>query len=541
VNYAAAHEALAVALGDRPAIRWRGRTWPWSEAHERARRFAGALREVGIGTKVRRPVAPWDSGQDHIAICLTNGNEYLEAMVGSFLARAVPCNVNYRYVAHELIGLFADMRPAALVFHSSFSAVVMAVLDHIDYPPRLLLQVDDDPTVPLLPGALKYEAALAAAPPFTASDLEPDDRYAVFTGGTTGAPKGVLWRQDDFILGCLGVAQRDGSPFPTVDRLVERATSKEQVRALAAAPFMHGAAQWNALATWLSGGTVVIQQRPGSLDPSDLLDTLAEERCTSLAVVGDAFVAPLVDELRRQPRDLSALRVIRSGGAVLSPALKAALADLVPHARIFDVMGSSESGAIAVGEGGESSTFRPVGTTCVLSDDMTVRLDSSDQSLGWLANAGALPMGYLYDPDKTATTFPEIDGTRYVVVGDRAAHGNNGQLRVLGREATCVNTGGEKVFVEEVEQAIKAHRNVYDCLVVGRPHERWGNELVAIIALRRPFERGTELEDDLQKTASTRLARYKVPRAFVFVDTVVRLASGKPDYRWALQEALRPG
>jgi acyl-CoA synthetase (AMP-forming)/AMP-acid ligase II len=527
LNLAAVHEAIAAVIPDRECIVWRDRRLTWADVTDRSRRLAALLRAHGLGS--RRPLAgcePWESPHDHVALYLHNGNEYLEALLGAAKARCVGVNVNYRYVAEELHHVLADSSASAIVYHGAFAETLAEVLPSLPHL-RLLIQVDDGDGTPLLPGAVAYEAALAAAEPTPPTHLSPDDLYILYTGGTTGLPKGVLWRQADFLAACLGVAE-------TTETLVTAAAAGS-LRALPAPPFMHGAAHWNALSAWLAGGTVVIQDDPVRLDAADVLDTIAREQVTSLLIVGDAFARPLVDALHAGDHDVSGLRFLLTGGAVLSATVKEDLLALVPHLHIVDVLGSSETGRQGVQRsdrrrGAASGTFDRSPTAVVLSEDLTRRLDPGDPELGWLAQTGRVPLGYLGDPDKTARTFPVVGGVRHAVAGDRARLLADGSLELHGRDSVTINTGGEKVFAEEVEQALKRHPAVFDAVVVGRPSERWGQEVVGVVQLRGGH---APSDDDLRAAAAPHLARYKLPKAFVRVPKIERSPSGKPDYRWA--------
>ncbi len=490
------------------------------------------LRHAGLGRHAgTSPPLGWESPHDHVALYLHNGNEYLEGMLGAAKARCAAVNVNYRYVAEELRYVLADSAATAIVFHSAFAATLEAILPSLPAL-RLLLQVDDGTGAPLAPGARWYEEALAAAPPDLPGPLSPDDLYILYTGGTTGMPKGVLWRQADFLAACLGVDQTTAS-------LVD-AASQSHLRALPAPPFMHGAAHWNALSAFVAGGTVVVQDEPARLDPHDVLDTVERERATSLLIVGDAFARPLVDALATGRHDASSLRHLLTGGAVLSATVKEDLLRLLPDLRIVDVLGSSETGRQGVhtsdtSRGAATGTFARSATTVVLSGDLTRVLAPGDAELGWLAQTGRVPLGYLGDPDKTARTFPTIDGVRYAVAGDRARILPDGSLELHGRDSVTINTGGEKVFAEEVEQALKRHAGVFDAIVVGRPSERWGEEVVAVVQLRP--DAGEVTDESIRAAAAPHLARYKLPKAFVRVAAVERSPSGKPDYRWAATAA----
>lgn len=533
-NMAALHEAIAACVPERDCIVWRDRRLSWAEVTDRTRRLAAVLRDHDLGVEGSLGAcAPWESPHDHVALYLHNGNEYLEAMLGAAKARAAAVNVNYRYVAEELRYVLVDSAAAAIVYHGAFASTLADVLPSVPSL-RLLLQVDDNTGAPLLPGALRYEDALHASPPTPPTDLSPDDLYILYTGGTTGMPKGVLWRQGDFLATCLGITK-------STRELVDGARGSS-LRALPAAPFMHGAAHWNALSAWASGGTVLVQDDPARLDPHDVLDTIAREGATSLLIVGDAFARPLADALRVRDHDLSTLRHLLTGGATLSSHVKEDLLELVPHLKIVDVLGSSETGRQGVQLSDRTTTsvaatFERSPTSVVLSDDLTRRLGPGDSELGWLAQTGRVPRGYLGDPAKTARTFPVVDGVQHAVAGDRARVLHGGALELLGRDSATINTGGEKVFAEEVEQAMKRHPDVFDVVVVGRPSERWGQEVVAVVQLRAGCQ---PTDDDLRAAAAQHVARYKLPKAVVRVPLVERSPSGKPDYRWAARIAGAP-
>jgi fatty-acyl-CoA synthase len=324
----------------------------------------------------------------------------------------------------------------------------------------------------------------------------------------------------------------------TTDELVA-AAGPSRLRTLPAAPFMHGAAHWNALSTWSSGGTVVVQDQPERLDPHDVLATVERERASSLLIVGDAFARPLIDALREQPRDLSTLRHLVTGGATLSANVKEELLELAPGLRIVDILGSSETGRQGVqmsdrSRGAATGTFERSPTAVVLSEDLTQVLEPGTGELGWLAQTGRVPRGYLGDAAKTARTFPVVGDVRHAVAGDRARVLADGSVELLGRDSVTINTGGEKVFAEEVEQALKRHPDVFDVVVVGRPSERWGQEVVAVVQLRADR---SPSDDELRTVAAEHVARYKLPKAVIRVPSVLRSPSGKPDYRWAAEQA----
>ena len=535
LNVAALHEAIAGTIPDRECLVWRDRRLTWADVTDRTRRLAAVLRAAGLGARAGGATQPWESPNDHVALYLHNGNEYLEGMLGAAKARCAAVNVNYRYVAEELQYVLADSGARAIVYAGSFAPTLAAVLPALPAL-ELLVQVDDGSGQPLLPGALAYEDALAQAAPEAPRGLSADDRYVLYTGGTTGRPKGVLWRQADFLATCLGISG-------TTPQLVRAAaTGGDRLRALPAAPFMHGAAHWNALSAWCAGGTVLVQDDPAHLDAHDVLRTVERERATSLLIVGDAFARPVADALATGQHDASSLRHLLTGGAVLSAPVKRELLELLPALTIVDVLGSSETGRQGVqtsdaARGAASGRFDRSPTAVVLSEDLTRVLEQGDGELGWLAQTGRVPLGYLGDAAKTARTFPTIGGVRYAVAGDRARLLPDGSLELHGRDSATINTGGEKVFAEEVEQALRSHPAVFDVLVVGRPSERWGEEVVAVAQLRDGSDAVSD--DALRAAAAVHVARYKLPKAFVRVTTVQRSPSGKPDYAWARDVASR--
>jgi len=526
------HEAIAASRPDEPCIVFRGRHFSWAETTERTRRLANHLIANGLGVRRERSeLAGHESGQSHLAVYLHNGNEYLEAMLGSFKARVAPFNVNYRYVAEELRYLLHDAGAEAVVFHSQFAPTLAEVLP--DLPQlRVLVQVPDSSGNDLLPGAVWYEDALAAASPDKpAVTWSPDDLYILYTGGTTGMPKGVLWRNADANVECFG-----GSRAETMEGVVAEATGG--LKALLAPPFMHGAGHWMSFRTWNTGGTVYVQGVPERLDPTDIWGLVQDEQLNFLLIVGDAFARPLLDGLEHGSYDLSSLTVLLSGGAPLSANLKDEFLAHLPSLMIVDGLGSSEAGGqlsqVSAGTGATTGTFPISPGNHVLSAKLDRELGAGEDELGWLAKSGRLALGYLGDADKTDRTYPVVDGVRYAVPGDRAKLRADGVIELHGRDSVTINSGGEKIFAEEVEAAIKQHPGVYDCVVAGRPSERWGNEVVAVVRVRA----GHHVDEAaLLAEAERHIARYKLPKAFVFVDDIVRSPSGKADYRWAKQVA----
>jgi acyl-CoA synthetase (AMP-forming)/AMP-acid ligase II len=527
------HEAIAATRPDAECLVFRDRRFTWADVTERTRRLANHLIGEGLGCHVEREhLAGHESGQDHLAIYLHNGNEYLESMLGSLKARVAPFNVNYRYVAEELRYLLGDSRARAVVVHSQFAPTLAEVLPELP-DLRVILQVPDASGHDLLPGAVWYEDALAAASPDRpAVAWSPDDLYILYTGGTTGMPKGVMWRNGDAMVECFGGSRSAAD----IDGFL--AEAETGLRALLAPPFMHGAGHWMSFHTWLGGGTVFVQSVPERLDPADIWGLVERERLNFLLIVGDAFARPLLDELDRSSYDLSSLTVLLSGGAPLSANLKDEFLRHLPTLMIVDGLGSSEAGGqvshVSVGANASTGTFELTPGNHVLSADLDRVLEPGDDELGWLAKSGRLALGYLGDRKKTERTYPVIDGVRYAVPGDRARLRTDGTVELHGRDSVTINSGGEKIFAEEVEAAVKAHEGVYDCVVAGRPSERWGNEVVAVVRAREGYDVD---EASILREAEKHIARYKLPKSIVFVDEIVRSPSGKADYRWAKQIA----
>ncbi len=536
--------AVAAAHPDREAIVFRDRRLTYADVLDRSTRLAHVLADAGLGARSERDgLGGHESHLDHIGLYLHNGNEYVEGMIGASAARVGAFNVNYRYVAEELLYLLKDSGAVGLVYHARFAPLLAEI--RADLPDlRLLVQVADETGNDLLDGAVDYETALAAAPSSPLDDRTPvgDDLYILYTGGTTGMPKGVLWRQHDIYVGAMG-----GRPFGSADvhqsyESIVGAIGPAGPRAALTPPLMHGAAQWLTFNTFTSGGAIVIPDNPAGLDAAAVWDQAEAEGVNTLQLVGDAFARPLIEELRARPRDLSALFAVVNGGAPLTAALKEQLLELLPNIIVLDAVGSSETGAqmgqTSVKGAASTGTFTPGPDTVVVDESIGRLLTPGEDEIGWLAQRGYVPLGYLGDADKTARTFPVIDGVRYAVPGDRARWREDGIIELLGRDSVTINSGGEKIFAEEVEMALAPHPSVADVVVTGRPSDRWGSEVVAVVQL---VEGAAPDEEGLLAEAEKHVARYKLPKAFVFVDQLVRSPAGKADYRWAKAQAEAAG
>jgi 3-oxocholest-4-en-26-oate---CoA ligase len=541
-NHAELFAGVAAAMPERDCLVFREQRLTYRDVAERVNRLANIFLSHGITVQNSRgDLPPWESGQDHVALYLHNGNEYLEGMLGAAAARAASFNVNYRYVEAELTYLLNDASARAIVYHARFAPTLSAVLDSLDTPPRLLLQVADESGNALLPGAFDYEDALAASTTDVPSTTPAaDDLYLLYTGGTTGMPKGVMWTQAEILESGLGAFLPDGMfEAASLGDGVARVVASDRRVVLPLPPLMHGAAQWMALAGLLGGGTVVFPDIVDRLEPASVWELIDREGVQIVNLVGNSFATPLCDEFERGGHCGSSLQMVGVGGAVTSAPVKDRILRLLPHVAIADVAGSSETGSQLVnlstsGTPAISGVFTPAAGTCVVDEDRCRILEAGDSATGWLARHGAIPFGYLGDRDKTERTFPTIQGRRMALPGDRARHRPDGCIELLGRDSVTINSGGEKVFAEEVEDALIVHPAVRDVVVVGRPSERWGSEIVAVVELLAGYG---PTDKELLADAGQRLARYKLPKAIVRVDAVIRSPAGKADYRWAREIA----
>ena len=541
-NLAEVIRAVAHAVPTREALVHDEKRLTYAGFMGRVDRLASALADRGFGHQTdRSQLQNWQSGQDHVALYLHNCPEYIEGMVGSYAGRLAPFNVNYRYVAEELRYLLNDSRARVIIFHSAFAATLDAIRN--DLPElKLLLQVDDGSGTPLLAGAEWYEDFLASAPMTPLETPSPDDLYILYTGGTTGMPKGVLWRQGDIYPAALGGRKiSTGAEYDSIEAIVENAL-EGGMRVLPSAPFMHGAAHWMALNALGNGNTIVLPRNASTFDSVDFCNTIEREKVNIALIVGDAFGRPLLDELDRGTHDLSSLVLLISGGAALSAPVKTALLEHLPSVAIMDGLGSSETGqqasqVVSAGAPITTGTFKPGTDMAIVSAELDRRLEPGHEDLGWLAQCGRVPLGYLGDAEKTERTFPTIDGVRYSVPGDRARVTADGVLELHGRDSVTINSGGEKIFAEEVEAALAHHPAVYDVIVAGRPSERWGNEVVAIVQFR---EGTTATIEELVAVCADHIARYKCPKDIVVVPKIERSPAGKADYRWARSVVIGP-
>jgi 3-oxocholest-4-en-26-oate---CoA ligase len=534
-------KAVAAAIPDRDLVIWGERRYSYAQILERANRLAAYLRSRGLGCHTERSaLAGHEVGQDLLGLYAYNGNEFVEALLGTFQARVAPFNVNFRYVKSELQYLLKDAGATALLYHAAFAPRVAEILP--DLPQlRVLIQIADDSGNELVYGAVDYEAALASCSPESPPvQHSPDDLYVLYTGGTTGMPKGVLWRQHDIFMTSFGGRNlMTGEPFGSVDEIVAAAAAGPGTKLMILPPLIHGAAQWSVMMAITTGQSVVFPSVVAHLDAEDVVRTIERERVTAVTVVGDAMARPLVAAIEKGIADVSSLAVVANGGALLTPFIKQRLIEALPNAVVVDGVGSSETGAqmhhMSMSGAVSTGTFNAGPDTFVATEDLTAILHPGHDGMGWLAQRGYVPFGYKGDAAKTAKTFPVIDGVRYAVPGDRARHRADGSIELLGRDSVTINSGGEKIFVEEVETAIASHPAVADVVVAGRPSERWGQEVVAVVALAEGAHADA---DELVVHAAQSLARYKLPKAIVFRPVIERSPSGKADYRWAREQAV---
>ncbi|HKI42845.1 MAG TPA: acyl-CoA synthetase [Mycobacterium sp.] len=525
-------DVIADVIGDRTMTVCGSRRSTFGESADRTRRLANFLAGRGFGAhRERATLQNWECGQDRVALLMHN-DLYPDMVIGCLKARTVPVNINYYYTPREVGELLDYVRPRAVIYHRALGAKFADVLarDGVD----LLLSVDDGSAAPELPGAVSLDDALAQGDTDQDVTASPDDLLMICTGGTTGRPKGVLWRQSD-----IYVSSMVGADHASAQEIHDRVRGNAGAPWFAVSPLMHAAGMWTAFSAIMAGTTVVLYDTGKTLEPRSVWETAQRERVGLMTMVGDAYAAPLVTELQRGEYDLSSLYAIGTGGAATNPKYQRALLELLPQITLINGYGSSETGNMGFGHsrrGTRSDTFTLREGGLVLAEDYSRLLSPGESGLGWAAREGRIPLGYLNDPEATRKTFPEVDGKRVVISGDRAKLEQDGTLRLFGRDSLVVNTGGEKVFVEEVEEVLRAHPAIVDTLVVGRPSERWGEELVALVELRDEADATPEA---LHAQCTSQLARFKVPKEFIFVDHVHRLGNGKADYRWAKNQASK--
>jgi acyl-CoA synthetase (AMP-forming)/AMP-acid ligase II len=539
-------ECVADRVPEREAVVWGDTRLTFGQFDERATRLAHGLASLGIGPS------------SHVGILTYSRPEYLETMVAAFKVRAVPINVNYRYVADELLYLFDNADLVALVLESSFAPLVASIADRLPRLAHYIVVDDGAGGAAALAGVVAYEELLAAHPPVRDFPARSgDDAYIAYTGGTTGRPKGVVWRQEDIFFATMtpGVAVTDpedvanNADAPVHPRLVALAEAGVAVPDIfvsySLGPLMHVSGHWSAWGAMLSGGRTVLHPNR-QMDAGTVLDVVEREQVTMLTIVGDSMGRPLVETLEAEPgrHDTSSVLMLGSGGSIMSADVKDRLLAGFPSVMVLmEAIGSSESPSQALalttrGQGpGESLHFSANEKTAVFDDDLRP-VEPGSGVVGRLATKGRVPVGYYNDPEKSARTFVTVEGIRWALPGDMASVEADGSIRLHGRGTMCINTGGEKVYPEEVEAALKAHALIVDAVIVGIPDPRFGERVAAVV---EPVAGGpAPTLDEVQEHCRALMAGHKVPRQLFIVDKVPRSPSGKPDYAWA-KEVARSG
>jgi acyl-CoA synthetase (AMP-forming)/AMP-acid ligase II len=518
-NLADMLEDVVDHVPDRPALYAEGRRLSFREFDERANRLAHHFAAVGIGHG------------DHVGCHMMNGTEYLETMYALFKIRAVPVNVNFRYVEEELRYLYKDADLVGVVYDTEFADRVATVLP--DAPKvRTLIHVGPVDG-PLPAGSVEFEEALAAQPATREGFpvRSADDLFIIYTGGTTGMPKGVMWRQEDLFFAGMGGGYPAGEPLTKPQEAGPRALENAPMVSFPAPPLMHGAAELGSFINLLGGGKVCLIRR---YTGDGALSLIEQEKCNTITIVGDAMAVPLIEALDKKSYDLSSIFALASAGALLSQSTRDALVERIPNLYINDSFGSSETGyngSIKPGTDAKDGLKFVINARTAVFDDDDKPVVPGSGVVGRVGQKGNIPLGYYGDPEKTAKTFREIDGVRWVFPGDMATVEEDGTMHFLGRGSICINSGGEKIYPEEVEGALKSHPGLVDAVVAGIPDERWGQKVAAVLQVQ-PGQR-PPTQQDIEEHLATRIARYKVPRFVHTVDTIVRSPAGKADYTWA--------
>ena len=527
-NFADLYEILTDAVPDNIALASGDVHHTYADLEKRANRLAHYLKSQGIGAG------------DHVGLHLYNGHEFVEAILALMKLRAVGINVNYRFVGPEVRYMIENADLKGVITQRRFIPIINDANRGLE-PFKALVVIDDGADAVSEQESIEYETAMTQGS--EERDFEPrsgEDLYIIYTGGTTGMPKGVMWRQEDLFFAGLQGGSPGGDPVESIEQLVEQTKDGwYTVSMLPCAPFIHGAAQFTAFICFFTGGKLVLQ--PGaSFDAKRILSLISEEEASTLSIVGDAMAIPLIDELKQGEYDMENLAVIASAGAILSPTIQEEIETLLPDVMVINSFGTSESGDLGRAAGDEESLDgRPsfyMGEDVTVLDEDGNPIEPGSGKIGMVARSGRLPLGYYKDKIKTAERFKEFGGKRWVVPGDFGTIEEDGRITFLGRGSKCINSGGEKILPEEVEEALKAHPDIIDALVVGIPDPRFGSKVAAVFNTRG----GKELSlEQVQQHCREHVAGYKIPRQITVSDTVERMPSGKPDYKWAEEVALK--
>lgn len=534
-QFATIWESITDAIGDSPAVTQGTVTRTWTEYEQRASRLASALVDAGL------------QPQSKVGLYLYNSNEYLEAQFATFKFRGVPVNVNYRYLDEELLYLLDNSDAEALFFHSSLGDRVARVVDRLPKL-KLLVEVSDDGEHHVVT-AIPYNTLVADYDPMPRITRDEDDIYMLYTGGTTGMPKGVMYQMGSLVDGFVngGLAFIGMTPPAEISQLgtTVRDAHASGIRPITipGCPIMHGTGMWIGAMMPQSGGAHVVTLQKRSFDAHELFQVVQEKKATLAVVVGDSFVKPMIRALdeaiaKGTPYDASSLKMIASSGVMWTSEVKEALLERIEHVVLLDAMGSSEgSMGTSISMKGlppKTAKFAVAPTTKVFTDDDREVVPGSGE-IGKVAAGGAVPLGYYKDPEKSSKTFRTINGVRYSFPGDMATVEADGSLTLLGRGSQVINSGGEKIFPEEVEEAVKRVEGVLDCLVVGIDDEKFGQAVTAVASLSP----GAKVEEAaVIANVKTQLAGYKAPKRVVFVAQIPRAPNGKADYKTARDMAI---
>ena len=534
-NAADIFEGVVDRVPDREAIVHGSTRLTYKELDARSNKAANALKKLGI------------KKGSHIGIYAFNCVEWLEIMLGAYKLCAIPININYRYVEEELKYLIDNADMEAIFYHKQFSNKLENIKSHLPLLKDFICIEDNSGEDDVIDKSFNFEDLIANEDESRLDvDRSGDDKYILYTGGTTGMPKGVVWRMEDVLMTLGGgIDAVTGEKYPTPEAFADKCL-QDQTIALALAPFMHGGAQWQSFNSFFSGWKLIINDQV-SFDADYVWEVVAKEKVMNLTIMGDAMGRPLCDALPKaieKGLDLSSLFVLSSTASVFSASIKDTILEYLPNLFLIDAVGSSETGATGVNihtkdgklkdSGGGPKFTKPNFSEILNLDTKEVIPPSDTETIGYLARKGHVPVAYYKDEEKSKKTFIEVEGVRYSIPGDMAKYEEDGQMTLLGRGSVSINSGGEKIFPEEVEMALKAHPNIFDCLVVGVKDDRWGQKVVAVIQRRENDELSL---DDIKDVASKYIASYKMPKEIVFSELIERAPSGKPNYQWAQEFA----
>ena len=534
-NAADIFEGVVDRVPDREAIVHGSTRLTYKELDARSNKAANALKKLGI------------KKGSHVGIYAFNCVEWLEIMLGAYKLCAIPININYRYVEEELKYLIENADMEAIFYHKQFSRKLENIKGQLPLLKSFICINDHSDDEDAIEESFEFENLIINEDESRLKvQRSGDDQYILYTGGTTGMPKGVVWRMEDVLMTLGGgIDAVTGEKYKTPEEFADKCF-QDQTIALALAPFMHGGAQWQSFNAFFSGWKLIINDQI-SFDADYIWEVVAKEKVMNLTIMGDAMGRPLCDALPKaieKGLDLSSLFVLSSTASVFSASIKDTILEFLPNLFLIDAVGSSETGATGVNihtkdgklkdSGGGPKFTKPDFSEILNLDTKEIIPPSDTQTIGYLARKGHVPLAYYKDEEKSKKTFIEVNGERYSIPGDMAKYEADGQMTLLGRGSVSINSGGEKIFPEEVEMALKAHPNIFDCLVVGVKDDRWGQKVVAVIQRREDIEMSLE---EIKEVASKYIASYKMPKAIVFSEVIERAPSGKPNYKWAQQYA----